>query len=125
MNRKTFIAECTRFIAFAMRLWEKAAQQGIAALGSEAEDIDDELFKQGLRFVIDGVEPRHIDEIMSNRIAHERDKYTRLYKTIQKRAVLGIQAGETFRVLFAVLLSLPGLTPKEEDKIEDLVLFDD
>jgi flagellar motor component MotA len=125
MNRKTFIAECTRFITLAMKLWEKAAQQGIAALGSEVEDIDDELFKQGLRFVIDGVEPRHIDEIMSNRIAHEKDKYTRLLKTVQKRAVLGIQAGETFRVLFNVLLSLPGLTRKEESNIEDLVLCDD
>jgi flagellar motor component MotA len=125
MTRKKFIAEYTRFIQLAMKLMAKAQKQGIISLEEETEDLDDELFKQGLRFVVDGAGPRIIDEIMSNRIAHEKDKEQRILKTIQKRAVLGIQAGEPLRVFYHVLLSLPGLTPKEEKQIEHLVLLRD
>jgi len=125
MTRKTFIAEYARFMTLAIKLSNKALQQGIDSLEGEIEDIDDELFKQGLRFVADGTEPRIIDEIMTNRIAHEKDKQRRILKTVQKRAVLGIQAGEKFRVFYHVLLSLPGLTPKEEKRIEELVLLRD
>jgi len=125
MNRKKFIDEYIRFMTRAMKLSDKALQQGIASLEDEIEDIDDELFKQGLRFVVDGTEPRLIDEIMTNRIAHEKDKQSSLFKTVQKRAVLGIQAGENFRVFYNVLKSLPGLTPKEEDKVDTAILFDE
>ena len=109
MTRKKFIVEYTRFIKLAMRLAEKTMEQGVPFLDSITEDIDDELFKEGLRLIVDEVEPRFIDEIMSNRIAHEKDKNMRLFKTIQKRAVLGIQAGENLRVLEKVLNSLAGL----------------
>jgi len=125
MNRKTFIAEYTRFITLAMKLAAKAQKQGIASLEEEIEDIDDELFKLGLRFIADGAEPRIIDEILTNRIAHEKDKEQRILKTVQKRAVLGLQAGESCLVFYHVLLSLPGLTPKEEKQIEKLVLLRD
>ena len=114
-----------RILTRAMKLSDKALQQGIASLEDELEDIDDELFKQGLRFVVDGTEPRLIDEIMTNRITHEKDKQLRILKTVQKRAVLGIQAGENFRVFYEVLKSLPGLTPKEEEKVDMEILFDD
>jgi len=124
MTRKTFIAEYTRILTLAMKLANKALKQGIASLEEEIEDIDDELFKQGLRFIVDGTEPRLIDEIMTNRIAHEKDKNSSLLKTVQKRAVLGIQAGEPFLVFYHVLLSLPGLTPKEENKVDMAILFD-
>jgi len=125
MTRKKFVDEYTRFIQLAMKLADKSMKQGIASLEEETDDLDDELFKQGLRFVVDGTEPRLIDEIMSNRIAHEKDKEQRILKTVQKRAVLGIQAGESLRIFYHVLLSLPGLTPKEERQIENLVLLRD
>ena len=110
MTRKKFIEEYTRFIKLAEKLAFKVHEQGTSWLDSVTEDIDDELFKEGLRLVVDEVEPRFIDEIMSNRIMHEKDKFVRLFKTIQKRAVLGIQAGENVRVLMSVLNSLAGLS---------------
>ena len=125
MNRKTFIAEYTQFIQLAIALADKSQQQGLLSLETEIEDISDEFFKQGLRFVDGGIDPRLIDEIMTNRIAHEKDKYTRILKTVQKRAVLGIQAGESFRVFYNVLKSIPPLTEKEENKIDTLILFSD
>ena len=125
MNRKTFIAEYTRLIQLAIALADKSQQQGLLSLETEIEDIADEYFKNGLRLVVDGTAPRLIDEIMTNRIANEKDKYTRLLKTVQKRAVLGIQAGESFRVFYNVLKSIPPLTEKEENKIDTLILFSD
>ena len=123
MTRKKFIDEYTRLLLRAMKLANKAAQQGIPSLEDECEDIADEQFKQGLRLVIDQTAPRLIDEIMTNRTAHEKDKYTRILKTVQKRAVLGIQAGEPFRVFYHVLKSIPPLTEKEENKIDSLILY--
>jgi hypothetical protein len=125
MTRERFITEYTRVFKLALRLAEKALREGIASLEEETEDIDDELFKQGLRFVVDGIEAQLIDEIMSNRIAHETDKDMRLLKSVQKRAIRGIQAGENLRVFYHVLLSLPDLTAQEEREIEDIVWLAD
>ena len=125
MTRKKFIAEYTQFIQLAIKLADKSQQEGLLSLENEIEDIADEYFKNGLRLVVDGTAPRLIDEIMTNRIANEKDKYTRILKTVQKRAVLGIQAGESFRVFYNVLKSIPPLTEKEENKIDTLILFSD
>ena len=122
MTRKKFIIEYTRFIKRAEKLAYKAQEHGASSLDSETEDIDDELFKEGLRLVVDEIEPRFIDEILSNRIAHEKDKHLRLFKSVQKRAVLGIQAGENVRILMCVLNSLAGLTKEEEWKTMDLLV---
>ena len=125
MTRKKFIDEYTSILQRAIALASKSQQQGLLSLETEIEDIADEYFKQGLRFVVGGTAPRLIDEIMTNRIANEKDKYSSLLKTVQKRAVLGILAGEPFRVFYHVLKSIPDLTRNEEDKIDDIILFAD
>ena len=125
MTRKKFIDEYTNILTRAIKLSDKSQQQGFLSLETEIEDIADENFKNGLRFAVGGTAPRLIDEIMTNRTAHEKDKYTRLLKTVQKRAVLGIQAGEPFRVFYHVLKSIPPLTEKEENKIDSLILFNE
>ena len=125
MTRKKFIDEYTSILQRAIALAGKSQQQGLLSLETEIEDIADEYFKQGLRFVVGGTAPRLIDEIMTNRIANEKDKYSSLLKTVQKRAVLGILAGEPFRVFYHVLKSIPDLTRNEEDKIDDIILFAD
>ena len=124
MNREKFIDEYKNFMKLAIALAAKAKEKGIASLENEIEDIDDVLFKEGLRFVVDEVEPRFIDEIMSNKTAHEKDKQMRLLKTVQKRAVMGIQAGEHPYILLKVLCSFIDLTPNEEEKIQIALLPD-
>jgi flagellar motor component MotA len=125
MTRKKFIDEYTRLLQLAIALADKSQKQGLLSLEGEIEDIADEYFKNGLRFVVGGIAPRIIDEIMTNRIANEKDKQKRILKTVQKRAVLGIQAGESFRVFYHVLKSIPPLTEKEENKIDYLILYDE
>jgi flagellar motor component MotA len=124
MNRKKFIDLYIQFAKRALMLAAKAKEYGIESLEDECEDIDEELFKDGLRFVIDGFESRLIDEIMSNKIAHEKDKEMRLLKTMQKRAVLGIQAGENAYIMLKVLNSFIDFTQNEEDKVEIMLLPD-
>ena len=59
MNQKTFTAEYTQFIQRAIALAKKAKQHGIETLEDETEDIADEFFKQGLRYIVGGIEPPH------------------------------------------------------------------
>jgi flagellar motor component MotA len=120
MNRKGFIVEYTRFIQLAMKLAKKAKGKGIGSLEDEVEDIDgiiNEPFKKGLYLIIDKTEPAKVDEIMSTMVEQEKDKHTRLYKTITKRTVLGIQEGLDDHALYKVISSFIELTPKEEDQI--------
>jgi len=129
MNRSKFIEKYTLFIQLATALSEKARREGLLSMESEIEDIDQgdegEIFKQGLRLVVDGIDSTIIDEILSNKAAHEKDKYMRMYKTILKRAVLGIQAGLNTKILFHILNSYAGLSQKEESNIMSELLKND
>jgi hypothetical protein len=127
MNRKKFITEYTRFAQFTMKMAHKAKRRGIESLGDEVEDIDEteKVFKEGLRLILDKADPALVNEILSNTIAHEKDKYMRLYMTIQKRAVLGLQNGESTYILSKVLGSLAGLTVKESRELDALLVSGD
>ena len=125
MTRSKFISNFTDFIQCAVRLNNKALKQGLLSLEDEIEDLDEEFFKQGLRFVVDGTNTAIIDEILSNKIIFEKSKYAYRYKTIQKRAVLGIQAGLNSYILIHILLSYAGLKQEEQRKVELLLYSDD
>ena len=122
MNRTTFIKETTRLIQKALKFNEKVKKHGITSLEEEIEDLDDEDFKTGLRMLVDGVNPGIIDEVLSNKLSFEKDKYMRIYRTIAKRTVQGMQEGLNSRTLFYVLLSLAGLSPKEQREMERIVV---
>jgi len=117
MTRKNYINKVTALIKIAAKLNRKARAQGISSLEEEVEDQDDKDFRQGLYFIIDQRTPALIDEYFSNKINFEKDKYTRLYKTVLKRAILGIQEGINTYMLFYVLTSNANLTEEEEKKI--------
>jgi len=125
MTRKNFISNFTDFIQRAVRLNKKALKYGLLSLENELEDLDEEFFKQGLRYVVDGTSTVIIEEILSNKISFEKNKYVYRYKTIQKRAVLGIQAGINNYILIHILFSNAGLNQKEQRKIELLLYRDD
>ncbi|MCL2175678.1 MAG: tetratricopeptide repeat protein, partial [Treponema sp.] len=118
MTRKVFIGKFSNFIQLAVKLNEKSRRYGIASLENEVEDIDDEFFKQGLRLVIDKADKALINEILSNKIASEKNKNTRTFMKIQKRTVLAIHEGLGQRLLVLILLSLVKLPRKELHEIE-------
>ena len=92
---------------------------------NEIFDLDDNDLRMGLQFIVGEAEPSVIDEIFSNKIAFEKDKYSRQLLTIKKRAALGIQKQEKFSVFYNVLNSYANLTSKECHKIDCLILLDD
>jgi hypothetical protein len=124
MNRKKFIEEYTRFNRLALTLVAKVKQRGITSLKNEVWDLDGSVFKDGIILILDEADPAIINEILSNKIAFEKDKYSQLFKTLQKRAIMGIQSGERLSILYKILNSAAGLTLDEENKIDVLMLTD-
>jgi hypothetical protein len=125
MNRTKYISLTTTLIRQTQRLNAKRLQYGTSSLEEEVEDLDDEDLKEGLRMVIDEFDPAVIDEIFANKIAFEKDSYTRLYKTVIKRALLGIQAGQQNRPLYYILRSYTGFAPKEMHALDYAVMRGD
>jgi len=124
MTKCKFIKTFTNFIKIAVAFCDKARREGLLALEEELEDLDDNDFKIGLRLVVDGTDGCLIDEIYSYMIENEKNKYKRRYKTIIKRAVLGIQQGINLRILILILLAIADLPHKEQSKIEYELLRD-
>ncbi|MCL2266061.1 MAG: hypothetical protein FWC22_08475 [Treponema sp.] len=124
MTRNIFLKNYKDFIQCAIKLNETVKRQGLLSLENEIENLDDENFKQGLRFAIDGIGPEIIDEIYSNIIEFEKDEHLRQLKIIQKRTVLGIQKGENTHILYLVLNSYANLSPEEKDEIESSIFYD-
>ena len=68
-----------------------------------------------MQFVADGTNAEIIDGILSNIIAQEKDEYTHKLKTIEKEAVLWIQAGINPPLFCAILNSYTDLPLTETD----------
>jgi flagellar motor component MotA len=124
MKRDEFIRKFTDLTKQSLVFAGIAKKTSVADLECEVEDLDDEDFKQGLRFVIDGIPSANIDEIFTNKIAFEKDVLARQYRTVMKRALLGIQAGENPYILAHVLMSYVDLTKEERKKIEAVLMRD-
>ncbi len=61
------------FVDYATR----ARREGILALESAANELEDPFFKQGLELVIDGLEPQSIREILETEIEHLERRHTK------------------------------------------------
>jgi hypothetical protein len=118
MNEKVFIEDFANILRQTLMLNDVVKKYGLSALDSNIWNLDDEDFKQGLVLVRDETNPAIIEEIFSNIIAFTAGEYERRYKTITKRAVLGIQEGLSSRLLMKVLLSYANLPPDALKKIE-------
>jgi flagellar motor switch protein FliG len=118
MTRTNFIKESTKLIQAAVKLNRIAIRSGIPELECEVTDQDDEDFRQGLYLLIDGAKPSKIEEIFSNKIMFEKNKYARQYKTILKRSLLAILEREKTDSLIEILISYVGLSKSEEQKLE-------
>ena len=125
MTKKLFIKKFIDFIKLAMKLNAKKHEYGLHGLENETEDLENEDLKKGLRMVVDKVEPKIIDEIFSNTLSFEKNKYRFMYKSMIKRTVLGIQEGLNNRILFFILMSMADLSEKEKNKIEIEILLND
>ena len=60
---------------------------------------NNELFKYGLRLVVDGTVGEIIRDLLSNMVEREHDPCKRILKQVQAEAILGIQSRELTYVL--------------------------
>lgn len=118
MKRAEFIKQYNALVKHVLELAEKARKEGLLSFDG---NLDEEKIKArdileyGLSFAVDGVAPEIIDKILSNIVAQEKDEYTRLYKTIQKEAVLAIQQGYNPKIIYFILNSFTDI-PLKDDK---------
>jgi flagellar motor component MotA len=118
MTHDEFVNKYTEIAGRALRYCEKSRRQGLLALEEETdqEKIDErDIFEYGLRFVIDGTDAKIVEKILSNIIKQEKDEDMAVLKNIQKEAVLGIQAGDSPGLLYAVLNSCTDITIKDDE----------
>jgi hypothetical protein len=109
----------TAFAKRALGFAEQARREGLLMLESSLDRKkvkERDIFEYGLNFVIDGTDSSIIEKILDNIIAQEKDEYTRIYKTIQKEAVLQIQQGFNTEMLYSILNSFTDI-PLNEDKV--------
>jgi flagellar motor switch protein FliG len=116
MNEKEFNEQYGAFIKKVLPLSEKSRREGLLSLSADSEKVCERgIFDYGLNFVIDGTDAGYIEKILSNIIAQEKDEYTRVFKTIQKEAVIGIQQGINPQMLYYILNSLTGISLKDDE----------
>jgi len=123
MNEKEFNEQYGAFIKKVLPLVEKARREGLLALTADPEKISErDIFEYGLNFVIDGTDSGYIEKIIDNIIAQEKDEYTRIFKTIQKEAVMEIQQGTNPQMLYYILNSLSPISLKEDEAYKNELL---
>lgn len=108
MNRADFEEAYKAIVERALVLAEKARRAGLLVIEPL---LDDRKYKQrdilefGLRLVIDGIDDRIIDKILTNCIELETEEDQKILQKIQKEAVLGIQSGLNPRELMLLMNS--------------------
>ena len=93
-----FAAKIASMIRRAYLFHQTARREGLLALEDEIDEgllARRDLFELGIHFVLNAMDDYIIDEILSIMIAREPDEETRLFKDMQKVAVLSIQAQDT------------------------------
>ena len=121
MTRTEFNEQYGAFIKKALPLAEKSRREGLLSLTADPEKISErDIFEYGLNFAIDGTDAAYIEKILGNIIAQEKDEYTRIYKTMQKEAVMGIQQGLAPQMLYYILNSLSPISLKEDEAYKSM-----
>ena len=127
MNRDEFVKQYTVFVKYAITLAQKARREGLLALENGIDMIkadERDIFEYGMRFAVDGYDPRIIEKILGNIIGQEKDEYKRILKTIQMEAVFGIQMGDNPKIMYYKLNSLTDI-PLKDDEIYTSVFSGD
>jgi len=121
MNREDFVKKYAEIVNLAARFAEIARRESLLGLSDRLDDVraddDRDVFKYGIVFAIDGVAVEIIDKILTNLVNQEKDADERLFKTLQKEAVLMIQQGFNPRIMLSILNSYTDISLKEHNEI--------
>jgi flagellar motor component MotA len=118
MNRNDFVKMYENIVLRALYCSKKEHREGILALEEEIieEKVEErDMFEYGLHFVIDGIDKKIIEKILSNIIKQETDEQMKIIKTIQKEAVLMLEEGLHPILLYALLNSYTDIALKDDE----------
>ena len=91
VSYRSFVNHYFQLLETTARISEHARQEGLLALEGHIEDLEDDLFKQGIRLVVDGADFEDIRRILHLKTEREDDVYRKKLMLIAAEAVLGIQ----------------------------------
>jgi len=119
MTHDEFIAEYGKLAPRIIELYTTSRNNGLLALeeildGEKAKQRD--ILEYSIRFIVNGMDMKKLEKILSNIVQQEDDKYTRLLMEIKKEAALSLQDGLNLYALFPLLNSYTDI-PIEDDPI--------
>ena len=122
MTHDEFIAEYGKLAPRIIELYNTSLERGLLALeeimnGEKARQRD--ILEYSIRFIVDGMDQKLLERILSNIIQQEEDKYTRLLMEIKKEVALQLQEGLNRRNYLILLNSYTDI-PFEDDPIVKL-----
>ena len=118
MTKEEFNTAYHDFVDTAIGLALRARRESILVLGSEVDEekaAQRDIFHYTLQLAVECYAPELIDKIITNIIAQEKDEYTRVFKTIQKEAILKIMDGFDPKMMHLVLNSYTALPIRDEE----------
>jgi flagellar motor component MotA len=115
LNYDDFIHCYYHIVRKAYEFSEKCRTEGLLALEDWLEDLgNNDLFKYGLRMVVNGTDAEVLRDLLLNVLEREHDPYRHILKEIQIEAILSIQAGDNPNIL---LLKLDVMVDIPDNKI--------
>lgn len=108
MEQSEFIIEAVKVIDRAVIMSEKVRKEGLLAI---EDDIDREklvqrdIFELGMCLLVDGHDYNTVDKILTLIMGHTSEHDIFRIKSMQKDAVLSIQAGDNISILYLLLTS--------------------
>jgi len=119
MTHDEFIAEYGKLAPRIFQLFTTSKKNGLLALeeildGEKAKQRD--IMEYSIRFIVNGMDTKILEKILSNIVQQEDDKYARLLMEIKKEAALSLQYGLSLYSLYPLLNSYTDI-PIEDDPI--------
>ena len=80
--------EKDRLVDTLIRLAEKSQKYGLLALEEDLQEIEDSLLKDGLEYVVAGVDPEFVKDVLHTRLTYLEDEYRRWAREMKEQARL-------------------------------------
>ena len=120
MNNTEFNAKYNNIAEKAFFFSETARREGLLSLWEFIEEkkcLQRDVFEYGMKLILEGIESRIVDKVLTNIINLETDSDEKLLKNIQKEAVLSIENEDSPLILMELLSSFVDIGIGDIEKI--------
>jgi len=93
LSRLGFSNVYYKLLETVFRFSKKARRKGLLAIETDIKGLEDDIFKEGMRLIVNGTNPEDIRCILTLVMEREHDYYRKKLMGIAMEAILGIQEG--------------------------------